>query len=155
MTTGAAMAKETPGAAMTTEAAMMAHETPGAAMTTGAAMAKSDALLAGDFNNKGAEPVAGKAILGKTADGKIVLRFENLKSANGPDLYVYLTKEGSPASDTQIKSGLEVGKLKATEGNLNYELDSKLDISQYKAVAIYCKSFSTIFGYANIATQPA
>lgn len=147
--TGAAMSKGT-DAAMTTQAAM--------AMTTGAAMAqgtegammKDSGPLSGDFNNQGAEPVSGKATLGKTSDGKLVLRFENLKSANGPDLYVYLTKDAAPTTADQIKAGFEVGKLKATEGNLNYELDSKLDISQYKSAVIYCKSFSAIFGYASL-----
>ncbi len=111
------------------------------------------AVLSGNFNNQGAEPVAGRAILGQTADGKNVLRLENLKSANGPDLYVYLTRTGSPAKDSDIKAGLELGKLRATQGNLNYELAGSLDLTQFKSVVVYCKSFSTIFGYANLSTQ--
>jgi hypothetical protein len=106
-------------------------------------------LLGGDFNNQGAEPVAGKAILGKNAAGKIVLRFEDFKSAPGPDLFVYLTKNASPDA-SQVQKGYEVGKLKATGGNLNYELDSSIDLSQYKSVVVYCKSFSTVFGFANL-----
>lgn len=146
----AAMTSPTEGAMMKPTEAAMAKPTEAAmAKPTEAAM-KDAGPLAGEFNNQGAEPVAGKAILGKTTDGKLVLRFENLKSANGPDLYVYLTKAGSPSTSDQIKAGLEIGKLKATEGNLNYELDSKLDISQYKSVVVYCKSFSVIFGYANL-----
>jgi hypothetical protein len=171
-----AMMKPTEGAMMakTTEAAMMAKPTEGAMMakTTEAAMAKptSDAMakgtegammakaagpFSGEFNNQGAEPVAGKVTLGKTTDGKLVLRLENLKSANGPDLHVYLTKEASPSNDAQIKQGFEVGTLKATQGNLNYELDTSLDLSQYKSVAIYCKSASVVFGFANLASNPA
>lgn len=108
------------------------------------------ATLTGNFNNQGAEPVAGKATLGKTPDGKVVLRFENFNSANGPDLHVYLSKASSPANDAQVKNGLDVGKLKATQGSLNYELDGSIDLSQYKSVVVYCQSFSVIFGYANL-----
>jgi hypothetical protein len=47
--------------------------------------------------------------------------------------------------------GLEVGKLKATAGETNYTLPAGLDLGQFKAVVIYCKSFNVIFGYANLA----
>jgi hypothetical protein len=106
--------------------------------------------LTGMFNNQGAEAVAGNVTIGKASDGKNVLRFENFNSANGPDLHVYLTREASPSGDAQIKSGIEIGKLKATQGSLNYELDPSIDLSQYKAVAIYCKTASVVFGYANL-----
>lgn len=146
-TTEPAMMKPTDGAMMakTTEPAMMTK-------TTEPAMTKPT-RLGGTFNNQGAEPVAGKAILGKTTDGKLILRFEDLKSANGPDLFVYLTKEAAPSNANQIKAGLEVAKLKATQGSQNYEIDPMLDLTQYKSVAIYCKSFSVVFGYANLTSE--
>ena len=45
----------------------------------------------------------------------------------------------------------EVGKLQATTGGSNYELAATTDITQFKSVVIYCKSFSVIFGYANLS----
>ncbi len=119
------------------------------AKTTETVLVKPGLTLSGNFNNVGAEPVAGKAALGKTGDGKAVLRLENFKAANGPDLFVYLTKEANPTS-AQVKNGFEVGKLKATQGNLNYDLDGSFDLSQYKSVVVYCKSFSAVFGFANL-----
>lgn len=103
-----------------------------------------------DFNNQGDHAVVGKVTLGKTSEGKTLLRFENLNSPNGPDLHVYLSKNASPGTPDQVKNGLEVGKLKATQGSLNYELDSTLDLTQYKSVVIYCQAVSAIFGYANL-----
>lgn len=47
-------------------------------------------------------------------------------------------------------SGLEVSTLKATSGDQNYTLPAGTDPAKYKAVVIYCKSFSVIFGYANL-----
>ena len=47
--------------------------------------------------------------------------------------------------------GVETGKLKATTGASNYELAATTDITKYKSVVIYCKSFSVVFGYANLS----
>jgi hypothetical protein len=108
--------------------------------------------LSGVFDHRaGVDTVAGNATLGKTSDGTVVLRFENLNSANGPDLYVYLSKQASPATTQQVMDGVEVGKLKATTGTSNYELAATTDITQFKSVVIYCKSFSVVFGYANLS----
>jgi hypothetical protein len=97
------------------------------------------------------DSVSGTAILGVTADGSAVLRLQGLQATNGPDLYVYLSKVASPASSAQVMNGLEVSKLKATSGDSNYTLPAGTDIAQFKSVAVYCRSFSTLFGYANLA----
>ncbi|HEX2912843.1 MAG TPA: DM13 domain-containing protein [Chloroflexia bacterium] len=147
-TTEASMMAATPDAMMakTTEAAMMAA-TPGAMM-------KAEALT-GEFNNQGSQPVMGKVTLSESSDGKLMLHFQDLKAAGGQDLYVYLTKEASPSSDSQIKSGLEVGMLKAAQGNLDYNLAGSVDLSQYKSIALYSKASGMIFGYANLKSGPA
>jgi hypothetical protein len=120
----------------------------GATATT----APAATTLTGMFDHRaGVDTVAGNATLGKTSDGKVILRFENLNAANGPDLYVYLSKQASPANTQQVMNGVEVGKLKATQGTSNYELAATTDITQYKSVVIYCKAFSVGFGYANLA----
>ncbi len=144
-----AMAKPTVDAmAKPAEGAMMAQPTADAmAKPTAEAMAKP---LTGIFNNEGLEPVVGNVIIGKSAEGKNILRFENFKTPNGPDLYVYLTKVESPSDDGQIKAGLEVTALKISNGNLNFDLPANVDLSQYKSVVVYCKSFSKVFGYANL-----
>ncbi len=85
-----------------------------------------------------------------TSDNQLVLRFEQLQAANGPDLHVYLSRVASPSTTEQVMDGLEVGRLKATTGSSNYALPAGTDPSQFKSVVIYCKSFSTIFGYANL-----
>jgi hypothetical protein len=121
--------------------------------TTASATATTAApTLSGVFDHRaGVDTVAGNATLGATSDGKVILRFENLNSANGPDLHVYLSKQISPATTQQVMDGVEVGKLKATMGTSNYELAATTDIAQYKSVVIYCKSFSVVFGYANLS----
>jgi hypothetical protein len=142
-----AMAKPTADA-MSKPADAMAKPTADAMSKPADAMAKTGPV-SGSFSGRGAgHEVSGTALLGKTADGKNILRFENFKSTNGPDLVVYLVNESDPS---KITGGLELGKLKATEGNLNYELDPSLDLSRYKSVVIYCKAFSVFFGVASLS----
>jgi hypothetical protein len=121
------------------------------APVSGAMATPAATTLTGAFDHRaGVDTVAGNATLGKTSDGKVILRFENLNAANGPDLHVYLSKQASPATTQQVMDGLEVGKLKATTGTSNYELAATTNITQYKSVVIYCKSFSVVFGFANL-----
>jgi hypothetical protein len=117
-----------------------------------ATIALAATTLTGVFDHRaGVDTVAGNATLGKTSDGKVILRFENLNAANGPDLHVYLSKDTSPATTQQVMNSLEVGKLKATTGASNYELSATTDVTQFKSVVIYCKSFSVVFGFANLS----
>lgn len=97
----------------------------------------------GQFDHRpGVDTVAGAAILGTTSEGTPILRLENLNAANGPDLYVYLSKTPSPATREQVMNGIEVGKLKGTQGNFNYTLPATTEIGSYQSVVVYCKSFS-------------
>jgi hypothetical protein len=79
------------------------------------------------------------------ADGRIFLRLENLKTTNGPDLYVYLSV-GKDASDI-----VNLERLKGNIGNQNYEIPSGTDLSKYNTVLIWCKAFSTLFGSAKLS----
>jgi hypothetical protein len=123
---------------------------PSLAPTAAASVPAVPAPRAGAFNNQGPEPVTGNATLGHTSDGKVVLRLTDLNSTPGPDLYIYLSRVDSPSTDAQVKNGLEVGRLRATRGDLNYELDGAVDPTQFRSVVVYCKSFSVVFGFANL-----
>jgi hypothetical protein len=79
-------------------------------------------------------------------DGKTFLRLENLKTTNGPDLYVYLST-GKDASEI-----IDLGKLKGNIGNQNYEIPAGTDLSKFNTVLIWCKAFSTLFGSAQLST---
>lgn len=109
------------------------------------------ATRSGAFDHRsGIDTVAGHAMLGTATDGTLILRLEDLHATHGPDLYVYLTRVASPQTADEVQRGYEVSTLKATTGDQNYTLPAGTDLSQYKAVVIFCKSFSVIFGYANL-----
>lgn len=75
----------------------------------------------------------------------LYLRFEEFEATNGPDLYIYLTKPGTATGE-----GIKLSKLKGNIGNQNYEVPSDVDLTIYSKVVIYCKSFATDFGYAEL-----
>ena len=78
-------------------------------------------------------------------DGNNLLRLENLQVTNGPDLYVYL------ATDKSASDFVSLGKLKANNGNQNYNIPSKTDLTKYDTVLIWCRPFSVLFGSAELA----
>ena len=80
------------------------------------------------------------------ADGKRYVRYENFKTINGPDLYVYLAK------DLDAKEYVNLGTLRATEGNVNYEVPPGLNLAEYPYVMTWCKQFSVLFNYAEITS---
>lgn len=77
-------------------------------------------------------------------EGISYVRYENFQTINGPDLYVYF------AEDLEAKNFVNIGRLKATEGSVNYEIPAGVDVSKYRYVLVWCKRFGVLFNYADI-----
>ncbi len=94
---------------------------------------------------------AGMATIYRLEDGKRVLRLEDFAATNGPDLFVTL----HPGANPEQEEGeyLQLEALKGNQGNQNYELPAEIDLSKYRSVVIWCRSFNVVFGYATL--QPA
>jgi hypothetical protein len=108
------------------------------------------ALAAGRFHSV-AHETHGTATIQDVGGGRRVLRLTDFTTSNGPDVRVYLVA-ASDASDneTVTKAGfVELGKLKGNEGDQNYDVPDDLDLSQYRAVTIWCRRFAV-----NFATAP-
>ena len=79
--------------------------------------------------------------------GSQILRLEDFRSTNGPDLYVYL------ATDRHASEFINLGELKANRGNQNYQIPDDADLEEYNQVLIWCKAFSVLFGNAELMSQ--
>lgn len=90
-----------------------------------------------------AHPASGSVRI-VTTPGKTYVRYEDFKTINGPDIYVYLAK------DLDAKDFVNLGKVKATEGNINYEVPDGVDIAEYRYVLTWCKTFHVLFNYADL-----
>lgn len=88
-------------------------------------------------------PASGTARI--VSDGsKQYLRYENFETINGPDLYVYL------ATDLAASEFIDLGRLKATEGNVNYEIPPGVDLRDYPYALVWCKAFGVLFNSAKL-----
>lgn len=99
-------------------------------------------LSQGDFNPR-AHEVEGRALL-ISHDGERVLRFEDFDTLNGPNLHIYL------ASSLGDDDFVDLGKIKATRGNVNYPVDASVDIDKYNKVLVWCVPFGVLFSYVEL-----
>lgn len=76
------------------------------------------------------------------AGGTTYIRYENFKTLNGPDIFVYLSK------DLDATEFVDLGRVKATEGNINYEVPPGVAVEDYPYVLVWCRAFGVLFNYA-------
>ena len=110
--------------------------------------AESGVLLSGQFRSY-AHETNGTAAVHQLGDRR-VLRLTGFSTSNGPDVRVYLVAANDATDDeTVTKAGfVELGKLKGTQGDQNYDVPAGLDLEKYRAVTIWCRRFSVNFGTA-------
>ena len=97
----------------------------------------------------------GQATLYALPNGRHLIRFEDFRTTNGPDLVVYLTKHASPESaDDVVDDGyLSLGVLKGNVGNQNYEVPPGVDVDEYGSVVIWCELFGVLFSPAPLVRE--
>ncbi|HZB63719.1 MAG TPA: DM13 domain-containing protein [Nitrososphaeraceae archaeon] len=78
------------------------------------------------------------------SNGSQILRLEDFRSTNGPDVHLYLS------TDKQASDFIDLGRLKANIGNQNYQIPLDTDLNKYKYVLIWCQPFSVLFGSAQL-----
>ena len=115
--------------------------------TTSTANTRQDTVRTGSFVGvgDGIHNAEGIAKVIPLEDGSNILRLENLQATNGPDLYVYV------ATDKSALDFVSLGKLKANNGNQNYNIPSQTDLIKYDTVLIWCRPFSVLFGSTELA----
>lgn len=100
-------------------------------------------LLSQAFFKPRAHGVEGKALL--IEDGPdIILRFEDFETINGPNLHIYLS------SDLGSSDFIDLGEIKATKGNVNYDIPLGTDLTKYDKVLVWCVPFKVLFSYADL-----
>jgi hypothetical protein len=115
--------------------------------TTSRTSTKQSTLRTGSFVGvgDGIHNAEGIAKVIPQQDRSNTLRLENLHVTNGPDLYVYI------ATDKSASDFVSLGRLKANNGNQNYDIPSETDLTKYDTILIWCRPFSVLFGSAELA----
>lgn len=113
----------------------------------------SQPLYTGLLSGK-AHPTSGRASIYQASDGKRELRLTNFTTSNGPDVHVVLAHStDQDLGQTFVKGDLdrvELGLMKANQGDQNYDVPDSTDLTKYDAVVIYCVRFHAIFGLAKL-----
>lgn len=105
----------------------------------------SRVLVSGGFQGAGRYQVSGLAQV-IDQDGERILRFEpGFSSTNGPDLFVWLVKDGD------VNDYVDLGQLRGNLGSQNYLIPEAVDLSQYNQVLIWCRAFRVLFGSAELS----
>jgi hypothetical protein len=101
-----------------------------------------------------AHPTSGRASVYQAATGKRELRLTDFSTSNGPDVHVVLAQNADESLKQDFVKGelntVELGSLKANQGNQNYDLPDSADLDRYDAVVIYCERFRVVFGMAKL-----
>lgn len=84
-------------------------------------------------------------------DNSKILRFEDFRVTNGPDLRVILSASADPRTPEEVELNdldLELGLLKGNVGNQNYEIPAEVDLGLYQSVVIYSRAYNVVFSSA-------
>jgi len=105
--------------------------------------AKNPTILSQAEFEARAHDVTGQALL-INDQGILTLRFEDFETINGPDLHIYLSR------DLKAKDYVDLGKIKATKGNVNYSIPRYTDVTKYHQVLVWCVPFGVLFSSADL-----
>lgn len=110
-------------------------------------------LYTGRFEGK-AHQTNGRGTIYATSDDRQYLRLTDFTTSNGPDVHVVLAQSSDANLTREIVKGrldsIELGTLRANQGDQNYDLPSSVDLQKYNAIVIFCERFHAVFGVAKL-----
>lgn len=122
-------------------------------MTTTVSMAPVARVLAeGDLKGEDSFHFGeGQVRVIRTPEGGHIVRFENYSVRNGPDLFVYVSPDAG--GDVNARGAVNISELKATRGDVTYELPPNIDPASIRSVVIYCRQFKVTFAVATLTVM--
>lgn len=86
-------------------------------------------------------PGSGRAVIYALADGRRILRLEDFETVATTDLFVWLSEAVDPQTSEDAVSAeyVNVGPLKATLGNQNYEIPADVATEGIRSIIIWCE----------------
>ena len=144
----------TPASQLTPTPAMQATATPEPAAQPDAAAPQPTKLKSGEFRDADAlHKGSGQALIYDLPGANKLLRLEDFRVTNGPELHVLLSQDPDPMrhSDLEEAGFVDLGLLKGNIGNQNYEIPDDVDVSAQQSVVIYCYPFRVVFSVATLA----
>ena len=110
--------------------------------------AGAEVVLSGTFHSN-AHETRGTATVYRLSNGRLVLRFTDFETSNGPDVQIYLVASTDVTDQSDVDKGfINLGAMKGNVGDQNYNLPAGVDLSTYRAASVWCRRFAVNFGAA-------
>ena len=108
-------------------------------------------LASGEFVTQEHETSGTARILRLNRDAYVV-RLEGFSTTNGPDLHVWLSEETAGGNWFKYRTArsIELGALRANNGNQNYAIPADAALDGLTSVVIWCDRFNVAFGTAPV-----
>ncbi|MDI9879372.1 DM13 domain-containing protein [Flectobacillus longus] len=100
-------------------------------------------IAMGSFQNAVHQTTGIAKIYADSAQKSYALVLENFRTDAGPDLRIYLAEDRAVTNFIQISD-------KVQHGNVVYDIPNDTDFRKRNHVLIWCKSFSVLFGVAEL-----
>lgn len=119
------------------------------------AAATAPVVARGDFFEV-ENPGTGTASILELPDGRRVLRLEDFETVATPELFVWLSQAPNPRTSAEAVGAerIELGPLRATLGNQNYDIPADVPLEQIRSVVIWCEPISIVYTAAALAAGP-
>lgn len=95
----------------------------------------------------------GTVDLYRLADGRRILRFEDFKTAENTDLFVWLSEAAKPANSAEAvrTPHVQITNLKSTVGTQNYEIPASIPTEKIRSVVIWCEPVAIAYAAAALS----
>ncbi|MDQ4069821.1 MAG: DM13 domain-containing protein [Actinomycetota bacterium] len=95
----------------------------------------------------------GEARLYRLADGRRILRFENFRTDENTDLFVWLSEARRPTTSSEALNTphVEIANLKSTIGNQNYEIPASIPTEKIRSIVIWCAPVAIAYAAAGLS----
>jgi hypothetical protein len=112
-------------------------------------------LSRGDFFEV-ENPGRGTASILELVDGRLVLRLEDFETVATPELFVWLSQAPDPRTSIEAVEAphVELGPLRASLGNQNYDIPAAVTLDQIRSVVIWCEPVNIVYTAAALAGSP-
>ncbi|MEB3151337.1 MAG: DM13 domain-containing protein [Sphaerospermopsis sp.] len=110
-----------------------------------AAVGQSGNFRAGEHATRGRVSIVARN------NGRYLQFDRNFRTSSGPDVYVILHRSAKPpVYGLKGKDYVLIGRLRKFSGSQTYTLPANIKLSEYQSVAVWCRKFNAMFGYAPV-----
>jgi hypothetical protein len=112
-------------------------------------------LASGTFISREHETSGTVRVL-RLPDDRVIVRFEDFTTSNGPVLVVWLSENTANGDDAAFDDHyFALGPLKGNIGDQNYDVPAEVDPTGWTSVVVWCDRFNVSFGAADLSPSDA